>query len=151
GFDPSSHQRLRPVPVPAAVAVAARQFAALAFELRALPGRDLRAPHEARPARAAVGASAPPVRGPASYRNGSRLGHESAGGPGKRQAGADCEPHADGGAGSDAMVRRVVVGANYGLRSWAVQRITAVVIAAYLVYLLVVLALQPPLDFVTWL
>lgn len=48
------------------------------------------------------------------------------------------------------MVRRVVVGANYGLRSWAVQRITAVVIAAYLVYLLVVLALQPTLDFVTW-
>ena len=48
------------------------------------------------------------------------------------------------------MVKRVVVGAHYGVRSWAVQRVTAVIVAAYVVYLLVVLALQPTLDFIAW-
>jgi succinate dehydrogenase / fumarate reductase, membrane anchor subunit len=48
------------------------------------------------------------------------------------------------------MVKRVVVGAHYGLRSWAVQRVSAGIIAAYTIYLLVVLAMQPTLDFITW-
>jgi succinate dehydrogenase / fumarate reductase membrane anchor subunit len=48
------------------------------------------------------------------------------------------------------MVKRVVVGAHYGLRSWAVQRITATIVVVYLVYLAIVLAMQPPLDFITW-
>jgi succinate dehydrogenase / fumarate reductase membrane anchor subunit len=48
------------------------------------------------------------------------------------------------------MVKRIVVGAHYGLRSWVVQRVTAVVVASYTVYLLVVLALQPQLDFIAW-
>jgi succinate dehydrogenase / fumarate reductase membrane anchor subunit len=48
------------------------------------------------------------------------------------------------------MVKRTVVGAHYGLRSWVVQRVTAGVIAAYVVYLLIVLSLQPALDFITW-
>ena len=45
------------------------------------------------------------------------------------------------------MVKRIVVGAHYGLRSWVVQRVTAGVIAVYVVYLLIVLSLQPALDF----
>ncbi len=48
------------------------------------------------------------------------------------------------------MVKRIVVGAHYGLRSWVVQRVTAAVVAVYTVYLLIVLALQPALDFITW-
>ena len=48
------------------------------------------------------------------------------------------------------MVKRIVVGAHYGLRSWLIQRVTAVVVAVYAVYLLIVLALQPTLDFITW-
>ena len=48
------------------------------------------------------------------------------------------------------MVKRIVVGAHYGLRSWMVQRVTAAIVAVYTVYLLIVLALQPALDFITW-
>jgi len=48
------------------------------------------------------------------------------------------------------MVSRTVVGAHYGLRSWALQRVTAGVIATYTVFLLAVLAAQPDLDFITW-
>ena len=48
------------------------------------------------------------------------------------------------------MVKRIVVGAHYGMRSWLLQRVTALVIAAYTLYLLVVLALQPTLDYITW-
>jgi succinate dehydrogenase / fumarate reductase membrane anchor subunit len=48
------------------------------------------------------------------------------------------------------MVKRIVVGAHYGLRSWLIQRVTAIVVAVYAVYLLIVLALQPTLDFIAW-
>ena len=48
------------------------------------------------------------------------------------------------------MVKRTVVGAHYGLRDWAVQRVTGGIIAAYSVFLAVVLFVQPALDFITW-
>jgi len=48
------------------------------------------------------------------------------------------------------MVKRVVVGAHYGLRDWAVQRVTGGIIAVYSIFLLVVLFMQPALDFITW-
>ena len=48
------------------------------------------------------------------------------------------------------MVKRVVVGAHYGLRDWAVQRVTGGIIAVYTVFLLVVLLAQPPVDFISW-
>jgi succinate dehydrogenase / fumarate reductase membrane anchor subunit len=41
------------------------------------------------------------------------------------------------------MVNRVVTGAHYGLRDWLIQRITAVVMAAYIVVLAVYLLMQP--------
>ncbi len=49
-----------------------------------------------------------------------------------------------------ARHNRLVVGAHYGLRDWVMQRVTAVIIAVYTVFLLAVLATQPTLDFITW-
>lgn len=48
------------------------------------------------------------------------------------------------------MVKRTVVGAHYGLRGWVVQRVTALIVVGYTLYLLLVLALQPTLDFIAW-
>ena len=48
------------------------------------------------------------------------------------------------------MVNRVVTGAHYGLRDWLLQRITAVVMALYLVLLAGYLMLQPNLDYDVW-
>ena len=48
------------------------------------------------------------------------------------------------------MVKRVVVGAHYGLRDWLLQRITAVLMAVYLVLLAGYLLMQPYLDYDAW-
>jgi succinate dehydrogenase / fumarate reductase membrane anchor subunit len=48
------------------------------------------------------------------------------------------------------MVNRVVTGAHYGLRDWLIQRITAVVMAAYIVVLAVYLLMQPYWDYDVW-
>lgn len=49
------------------------------------------------------------------------------------------------------MVKRVVVGAHYGLRDWLVQRVTAVVILAFTVLLLGAIVMAPsPLDYAGW-
>jgi succinate dehydrogenase / fumarate reductase, membrane anchor subunit len=48
------------------------------------------------------------------------------------------------------MVNRVVTGAHYGLRDWLMQRITAVLMAAYLVSLGAYLLMQPWLDYDVW-
>ncbi|MCC6534516.1 MAG: succinate dehydrogenase, hydrophobic membrane anchor protein [Burkholderiales bacterium] len=48
------------------------------------------------------------------------------------------------------MVKRIVVGAHYGLRGWVVQRVTAVMIAVYTLFLLAVIAAQLPLDYLRW-
>ncbi len=48
------------------------------------------------------------------------------------------------------MVKRIVVGAHYGLRDWLVQRVTAAVMALYtLLFALVVVAAQPT-DYARW-
>ena len=48
------------------------------------------------------------------------------------------------------MVKRVLVGAHYGLRDWLTQRVTAVVMAVYtLVFVLMLLAARPS-NFVAW-
>lgn len=49
------------------------------------------------------------------------------------------------------MVNRVVVGAHYGLRDWLIQRITAVVMAVYIVSLAAYLLWQPGLDYDIWI
>ena len=48
------------------------------------------------------------------------------------------------------MLNRIVVGAHYGLRDWLIQRITAVLMAAYSVALAGYLLLQPHLDYDVW-
>lgn len=47
-------------------------------------------------------------------------------------------------------MNRVVTGAHYGLRDWLMQRITAVVMAVYLVALTGYLLAQPYVDYDVW-
>ena len=47
-------------------------------------------------------------------------------------------------------MRRVVVGAHYGLRDWLAQRITAVVMVAYTLILMLALAPGPARGFAEW-
>lgn len=49
-----------------------------------------------------------------------------------------------------AMVNRIVVGAHFGLRDWLIQRISAVVMAVYCLFLIAYLMLQPTLDYDVW-
>jgi succinate dehydrogenase / fumarate reductase membrane anchor subunit len=46
--------------------------------------------------------------------------------------------------------KRIVVGAHYGLKDWLAQRITALVLAAYTLILLVTLLATPTLDYGSW-
>lgn len=46
--------------------------------------------------------------------------------------------------------RRIVVGAHYGLKDWLVQRVSAVVIAAYTLVLLLALLFTPELGYAAW-
>lgn len=48
------------------------------------------------------------------------------------------------------MVKRVVVGAGYGLTDWIAQRGTAVIMAVYTVILLAVLGALQPATFEAW-
>ena len=46
--------------------------------------------------------------------------------------------------------RRVLVGAHYGLRDWLVQRITALVLIAFVVLVLAAVAMAGRLDYDAW-
>ena len=48
------------------------------------------------------------------------------------------------------MVKRVVVGAHYGLRSWLVQRVSAVVMGLYTLLFVVILIVAPPAHYGAW-
>jgi len=48
------------------------------------------------------------------------------------------------------MVRRIVVGAHYGLRDWLAQRVTAVIMAVYSVIIVAVLMLGKPISSAVW-
>lgn len=48
------------------------------------------------------------------------------------------------------MVNRVVVGAHYGLKDWLVQRITAIIMAAYSLFFGAMLFVRLPLDHENW-
>jgi succinate dehydrogenase / fumarate reductase, membrane anchor subunit len=49
------------------------------------------------------------------------------------------------------VVKRVVVGAHYGLGNWLAQRISAVVMVLYTVFLLAVFAARRgPMDYAAW-
>ncbi len=48
------------------------------------------------------------------------------------------------------MVKREVVGAHYGLTGWLAQRVSAIVMIAYTLLLLLVLARMPQIDYGHW-
>ena len=48
------------------------------------------------------------------------------------------------------MVNRIVVGAHYGLKDWLVQRITAVIMAAYSLFLGLTILRRLPLNQEDW-
>ncbi|HLP97399.1 MAG TPA: succinate dehydrogenase, hydrophobic membrane anchor protein [Sideroxyarcus sp.] len=48
------------------------------------------------------------------------------------------------------MVNRVVTGAHYGLRDWLVQRVTAAVMAVYVLAVAAYLLLQPSFGYDIW-
>lgn len=48
------------------------------------------------------------------------------------------------------MVKRIVVGAHYGLRSWLIQRVSALVMAIYTVFAAIMLIANPVDDFAGW-
>lgn len=48
------------------------------------------------------------------------------------------------------MVNRIVVGANYGLRDWLLQRVTAIYMAVYLILFLLELLVVGPMNYSTW-
>ena len=47
-------------------------------------------------------------------------------------------------------MKRVVVGAHYGMRDWLAQRLTAVVMVVYTLGMLVYIAAKPSLTYVSW-
>jgi succinate dehydrogenase / fumarate reductase membrane anchor subunit len=50
----------------------------------------------------------------------------------------------------DSGTQRLVVGAHYGLRDWLVQRVTAVIIAAYVLLLFAVLLITHRFNYDGW-
>lgn len=46
--------------------------------------------------------------------------------------------------------KRLVVGAHYGLRDWLAQRVTAIVLAAFVLVMLVFFLLPGPVDYARW-
>jgi len=48
------------------------------------------------------------------------------------------------------MVRRVLVGAHYGLTDWLVQRLSAVVMAVYTLMLLAIAGYEGGIDYALW-
>ena len=48
------------------------------------------------------------------------------------------------------MLNRVVTGAHYGLRDWLVQRVTAVVMVLFVLFVVGDLLLQPQVDYDVW-
>jgi succinate dehydrogenase / fumarate reductase, membrane anchor subunit len=49
------------------------------------------------------------------------------------------------------MVNRIVTGAHYGLRDWLVQRVTAAVMAVYVLVVAVLLLRQASFGYDTWI
>ena len=48
------------------------------------------------------------------------------------------------------MVARIITGAHYGLKDWLVQRVTALIMAVYVVLFVGALLVCPPGDYTQW-
>jgi succinate dehydrogenase / fumarate reductase membrane anchor subunit len=64
--------------------------------------------------------------------------------------GSGSEPDTDGIGRSETMVNRVVTGAHYGLRDWLIQRITAVLMIVYVLFLAGYVLLHPDMGYDRW-
>ena len=49
-----------------------------------------------------------------------------------------------------AMVGNITSLTNNGLRDWLIQRVSALVLAAYTIFLITFIVMHPNLDFMTW-
>ena len=47
-------------------------------------------------------------------------------------------------------MRRLVVGAHYGLRDWLAQRVTAAIMAVYSVIVAIIVLINTPLSYTVW-
>ena len=45
---------------------------------------------------------------------------------------------------------RIVTGAHYGLKDWLVQRVSAVLMAVYIILLMVIVIISAPQDYMAW-
>jgi succinate dehydrogenase / fumarate reductase membrane anchor subunit len=61
-----------------------------------------------------------------------------------RKSAVDCSDR------GEVMLNRVVTGAHYGLRDWLAQRVTAVVMACFVLFVVGYLLLQPRVDYDVW-
>lgn len=48
------------------------------------------------------------------------------------------------------MVKRIAIGAHYGLRDWLVQRVSAVVMVVYTLLVIAILFAHSPLQYAEW-
>jgi len=48
------------------------------------------------------------------------------------------------------VIDRIVVGAHYGFKDWLIQRVTAVVMAVYTLFITLVLLAKPPATYEAW-
>lgn len=48
------------------------------------------------------------------------------------------------------MVNRIVTGAHYGLRDWLIQRVSAVVMVVYILFVATFLLTHQPLQYAAW-
>ena len=45
---------------------------------------------------------------------------------------------------------RIVTGAHYGLKDWLVQRVSAVLMAVYIILLMIIVFISAPQDYMVW-
>jgi len=45
---------------------------------------------------------------------------------------------------------RIVTGAHYGLKDWLVQRVSAVLMAVYIILLMIIVFISAPQDYMAW-
>src|SRR3954471_9834259 len=80
----------------------------------------------------------------------SQQGHRTAGGARFERRGDRRERAPHRLLRRQAMVNRVIVGAHYGTRDWLAQRVTAAIMAVYVVVVLALVATRAPFTYETW-
>src|SRR5262249_45476106 len=150
GLDPASGQRRAAVRCARLAALPSRPQSFVRSRLRIGAAVRIIPGGEGRVAPADLVLLPSPLRGhPVSapgYPQGNRQRHRAA----HEHRGHSRWARVDGALRSKAPVRRVVVGAHYGLRDWLAQRISAVIMAAYSVIVVFIVLSSVPLSYETW-